>query len=160
MPLYYNYMFFVGKFYADMGINVYFLLASIYGCIRWRKATHDESAEISVFSTPIRYGWRLTLVGLALFVLIACVFECFTDSAVSYGDAFTTALSIVAMWMLAHRYIEQWWLWFVVNAVSAGLYFWKDLTITGILFSVYAIVSIFGYLQWRKKYLVQRVIDR
>jgi nicotinamide mononucleotide transporter len=69
---------------------------------------------------------------------------------VPYGDAFTTALSIVAMWMLAKKYVEQWWLWFVVNVVSCGLYVWKGLYPTAGLFAVYSVISVFGYYKWKR----------
>ena len=85
-----------------------------------------------------------------LFALIAWVLIRFTDSPVPLGDAFTTALSIVAMWMLAQKYIEQWWFWLIVNAVSATLYFWKGMTPTAVTYVVYSIVPVFGYRQWQK----------
>jgi nicotinamide mononucleotide transporter pnuC len=74
----------------------------------------------------------------------------FTDSPVPWGDAFTTALSILAMWMLAQKYIEQWGVWMVINAVSAALYFWKGMTPTAVTYVVYTIVPIFGYMRWRR----------
>ena len=74
----------------------------------------------------------------------------FTDSPVPWGDAFTTALSILAMWMLAQKYLEQWGVWMVVNAVSAALYFWKGMTPTAVTYVVYTIVPIFGYIKWRR----------
>jgi nicotinamide mononucleotide transporter len=53
------------------------------------------------------------------------------------------------MWMLAHKYAEQWLVWLLVNVISSGLYVYKDLYPTGVLFIIYAIVSVFGYLKWK-----------
>ncbi|MGB4445648.1 MAG: nicotinamide riboside transporter PnuC, partial [Dysgonamonadaceae bacterium] len=64
--------------------------------------------------------------------------------------SFTTAVSIIGMWMLAHKYLEQWWLWFVVNVVSSALYLWKGLYPTAGLFMIYSVISVFGYFRWKK----------
>lgn len=149
MPVVYIVIFYRAKFYADMGINVYYLLASIYGWIVWTKG-EKESENALISHTPKKYLLPLTVIFLTLFVFIAFILVRFTDSPVPYGDSFTTALSIVAMWLLAHKYIEQWWIWFVVNVVSFGLYFWKGLNYTGVLFVVYAIISVMGYFKWKK----------
>ena len=97
------------------------------------------------------------MIGLfsLVFIVIAFILIRFTDSPVPYGDSFTTTLSIIAMWMLAHKYIEQWWLWIAVNVVSTGLYFWKGLYPTALLFVVYSIIPIFGYFKWKKMMLEQ-----
>ena len=64
-------------------------------------------------------------------------------------DAFTTALSIVGMWMLARGYIEQWWTWCVVDLASSALYWHTGLHFTAGLYLVYAIVAVFGYMKWK-----------
>ena len=164
MPLLYIYIFFKSKFYADMAINVYYLFASAYGWWRWQLGSYNKKSRtndskvdltedmvVSILHTPVRHIWRLSTVFALLFVVIAHILVHYTDSPVPYGDAFTTALSIVGMWMLANKYVEQWWLWVVVNAVSAVLYFNKMLYPTGILYVIYTVVSVFGYLKWKKE---------
>ena len=79
------------------------------------------------------------------------ILKTLTDSPIPLGDAFTTAASIVAMWMLAQKYLEQWLLWIVVNVVSTALYFWKGLYPTGMLFIVYVVVAVLGYFRWKKE---------
>ncbi|MDR1601241.1 MAG: nicotinamide riboside transporter PnuC [Tannerella sp.] len=149
MALFYVYIFFAGKFYADMCIHIYYMFASIYGWIRWEK---DRAAAggMRIMSLPRRRWWPLAAVSAGLFGLIAAVLYTCTDSPVPFGDAFTTALSIAAMWMLAHRYMEQWLLWIAVNAVSTALYFMRGLYPTAILFVIYTAVSLFGYMKWRR----------
>ncbi|MDO5664847.1 MAG: nicotinamide riboside transporter PnuC [Bacteroidia bacterium] len=149
MPMVYVFIFYQSKFYADMGINIYYFFASIYGWIVWTKSKNSED-KIKISHTPIRFILPLSAIGVAIFALIAFILVNYTDSPVPYGDSFTTALSILGMWMLAHKYIEQWWLWFVVNIVSSGLYFWKDLNYTGALFAIYAVISVFGYFKWKR----------
>ena len=87
---------------------------------------------------------------VAALLLIAFVLINHTDSTVPWSDSFTTALSIVGMWMLARKYIEQWWVWCVVDVACSALYTYKGLYFTAALYAVYAIIAIFGYFKWKK----------
>ena len=149
MPIVYIFIFYQSKFYADMGIYIYYFFASIYGWYIWTKSI-KKTDEILISHLPLRNIGKLIAIFLVIFIAIAFVLIRFTDSPVPYGDSFTTALSILAMWMLAHKYIEQWLLWIVVNIVSTVLYFWKGLDTTALLFIVYSIIPFFGYFKWKK----------
>ena len=74
----------------------------------------------------------------------------FTDSTVPWLDSLTTALSIVAMWMLAYKLAEQWWVCIVVDAVSCALYFFKGLPFYAVLYGLYTVIAFFGYFKWLK----------
>ncbi len=86
----------------------------------------------------------LVLWGFIYWILVS-----FTDSKVPILDSFTTSLSAVAMWALAKKYVEQWLLWFVVDAVCFGLYLYKGIPFTAGLYGFYTIIAVFGYLKWR-----------
>jgi len=92
----------------------------------------------------------ISAVAIAMFFLYYFVLANYTDSPLPKADSFTTALSIVATWMLARKMIENWILWVIVDGVSAGLYFYKELYPTAILFVIYTIMAVVGYWQWRK----------
>ena len=163
MSLFYVAIFFHGKFYADAAVYLYYIGANTYGLLKWtrsrrRNLTEEGSATeaLSITHVPKRQLLSLAAVTIALWGLLYWVLGTFTDSPVPLGDAFTTALSIVAMWMLAQKYLEQWLLWIVVNAVSTALYFWKGLYPTGVLFIVYVVVAVMGYFRWRKEMLFAR----
>jgi len=83
-----------------------------------------------------------------LLLFIAFILIQYTDSTVPWLDSLTTALSIVAMWMLARKYVEQWLVWIVVDAVSAGLYIYKELYFTAGLYALYTVIAYFGYKEW------------
>ncbi|MDR0795801.1 MAG: nicotinamide riboside transporter PnuC [Tannerella sp.] len=155
-PVLYIYIFFVSKFYAGMGINIYYLFASIYGWYCWARIanSHQQGSPgascFQIIRLPLSLGWKLFSIFAVLFAWVAWILLRFTDSPVPYGEGLTTALSIIAMWMLARKYAEQWLVWLVVNTISAGLYFRQGLYPTGILFVIYAVVSVFGFLKWKK----------
>lgn len=155
MPLVYIVIFYQSKFYADMGIYVYYFFASIYGWYIWSKSI-KKADEVLISQLPIKYLSKMIALFVIIFAAITFVLIRFTDSPVPYGDSLTTTLSIIAMWMLAHKYIEQWLLWIVVNIISTGLYFWKGLDTTAVLFIVYSIIPIFGYFKWKRMMVEQK----
>ena len=74
----------------------------------------------------------------------------FTDSKVPVGDAFTTALSITATWLLARKILENWLFWIVVDLISTILYVYKSLYPSAILFFVLTVLAVIGYFKWKK----------
>ena len=148
----YIYVFFNTKFYADMGLQVYYLLVSVYGWYHWMFGSKSRKQDdLKVSRTKARIAIYLSLAFIILFVLISYILVNFTDSEVPYWDAFTTAASFVATWMLARKLIEHWIIWVVVDTVSLGLYIYKGLYPTVILFAVYTLLAILGYVAWKKQ---------
>lgn len=159
MPAIYIFVYYDAGLYADFGINIYYLIAAVYGWFFWvwgrRKHSSNASKELPIVHTPRRYYLPLVLIFVLSFIGIAWILIYFTDSNVPWLDSFTTALSIVGMWMLARKYIEQWWAWIVVDIVCCGLYIYKDLYFTSALYGLYSIIAIFGYFKWKKLMLAQ-----
>jgi len=147
----YTVVFFQSKFYADMGLQVYYVVISIYGWYFWLKGTNPkENSVVSVRELSKKLWVILGITSIVIYVILVFILINFTDSDVPYMDSLTTALSIVATWMLAKKYIEQWIIWVFVDAVSAGLYVYKNLWPTVILFIVYTVMAILGYIEWKK----------
>ena len=157
MPAIYLYIFFRAGLYADVGINLYYLLIALYGWAAWKysfrlfgKKENHLKEELQI-SHATRKDWLKAGVGYLLAqLLIACALANFTDSDVVWADSFVAALSIVGMWMLARKVIEQWWVWLVVDLASVGLFAYKDLYFTATLYLLYAVIAIFGYKKWKK----------
>ncbi|WP_282125175.1 nicotinamide riboside transporter PnuC [Marinifilum flexuosum] len=154
----YIYVFFVAKLYADMSLQFYYVFISIYGWILWSRGKRQQEKELPVVRLNMSLSLKLIVASIAIYALIAFILVNFTDGSVPYWDAFTTALSIVATWMLARKILEQWLVWIVVNSVSLGLYIYKDLNFTAILFFFYTTMAIVGYLQWKKDMLRSQAI--
>jgi nicotinamide mononucleotide transporter len=149
MPMISMWIYFSKGLYADFGINIYYLLIAVYGYICWTRGTSRtkrNSREIS--HTPIAIGAACVVATLALWYVIWLILINFTDSKVPVTDAFTTALSIVALWMMARKYAEQWLAWLVVDFISACLYYYKGIPFYAILYGIYTVIAIFGYRKW------------
>jgi nicotinamide mononucleotide transporter len=81
---------------------------------------------------------------------IVYILKNFTDSDVPWGDGFTTAGSIVATWMLARKILEHWLVWVFVDSVAAGLYFYKGLYPSFLLYLIFTIIAVIGYFHWKR----------
>ena len=112
-------------------------------------------------SPPVREGVgvgifprRLLLPVLAIFVVVWGLLFWWlatsTNSNVPLADSFTTALSIIGIWALARKYLEQWFVWIVVDAVSSVLYYYKDIPFKGSLYALYVVIAIMGYRKWKR----------
>lgn len=149
MPAVYIVVYYQAGLYADSGISLYYLIAGVYGWVMWQRRPARQK-ERQITQTAYSRWLPMAVVFAALFLVIGEVLVRFTDSTVPWLDSFTTALSFVAMWMLAHKYLEQWLVWIVVDVVSCGLYIYKELYFTSVLYGLYAVIAVFGYMKWRQ----------
>jgi nicotinamide mononucleotide transporter len=152
----YIWIFFTTKFYADMSLQVYYLAISILGWYWWTRGGRGEGErgskgdELTVTHISIRIGMILLAVFIMLFIATWYVLLELTDSPVPAWDSFITSLSIVATWLLARKIYEHWYLWIVVNSVSAVIFFARGLYPTVILYIIYGLMSFAGLVAWKK----------
>lgn len=163
LPAIYIFIYFDAGIYANLAINIYYLLAAMYGWYYWlyggKRQINSNNEVLAISFMPERFYFPVILVFIVTFLAIVWLLMYFTDSSVPWIDGFTTALSIIGMWMLARKYIEQWWLWVLVNTVSCVLYINKELYSTFLLFAVSAVVSLSGYFKWRRMMLHERIVN-
>lgn len=151
MSSFYTFIFIHATFYAFAGINIYYTIIGIYGWVIWSKQKSEGKDDLTkITHTPTRYYLPILVITGIIFTILVFILKRYTDSQVVYGDSFITTLSIVAMIMLTKKYVEQWLLLIVVNFVSVILYYKQELYPTSIMYLIYCIVSVFGYLNWRK----------
>lgn len=166
----YIWVFFENKFYADMSLQVYYLVISVLGWYWWRnegrgireivakgekegrsEETNAKSKdELQVTKLKLKTGIILSAGFIFLFAVMRLGLSKFTDSPVPGWDSFITSVSIVATWMLARKIYEHWYLWIVVNFISALLFFTRGLYPTVILYIIYGIMSFAGLVTWKK----------
>ncbi len=151
MPMISMWVYYSKGLYADFAMNIYYLVMALYGYVAWtfnlsrRKPHKRPITHISKFA--LLWG---ALAFAGVYALLAAWLVNLTDSNVPYFDAFTTAGSIIATWMLARKYIEQWLLWILVDAVCVGLYIYKGIYFYSALYLAYTVIAFFGYAKWRR----------
>jgi len=149
--VFYIVVFFQTKFYADMSLQFYYVVISIYGWINWKKGVAGE--ELPATRVAKRMWLRLLLATAVIYVAYYLVLNYYTDSTIPKADSLVGALSIIGTWMLARKYIENWLIWIVADGLCVALYVYKGLYPTAILFVIYTVMSVDGYWQWRKAML-------
>lgn len=136
--------------YADCGMEFYYLGMTVYGYWRWvRGGGSSEPLPIRHFPPRLVLPWLVLTA--ALWAAIYWLLVTFTNSNVPLADSFTTALSIVGIWALAHKYLEQWFIWLAVDVVTCVLYFHKDIPFKASLYALYVGIAIAGWMKWRKE---------
>jgi len=144
-------VFYKSGLYAAMGLQTYYVAISIYGWYFWLNGKRNENENaLSVSRATNKIILSTILVSILLYGILFLFLNRFTDSDVPHFDAFTTAWSISATWMLAKKHIETWIIWMVVDVLSIGLYVHKNLWPTAILFIVYTVMAVWGWLEWQK----------
>jgi len=153
MVILYIFVYYNAGIYADMSFQFYYLAISIYGWYYWLTHKRYDSGVKGSDISRISRKMLLVIVPaiVVAFVALAIILSEFTDSTVPLLDAFTTALSFAATWLLARKILENWLLWIVVDSVSVGLYIYKELYPTAILFMVLTILAFVGYSKWKRE---------
>lgn len=154
MPAIGMWLFYNKGLYADFAINIYYLVIAVYGFLTWGKTKKDKP-QLPITHITLSVAGVLLVVWLAMWGLIAWILATFTDSTVVWLDSLTTSLSVVGMWMLARKYVEQWWIWFVVDAVYVYLYYYKGIYFSGTLYAFYTVMAVLGYFRWRRMMTAQ-----
>lgn len=143
--------------YADCGMEFYYIAVTVYGFVKWTRSnrktgTSDEKESavlpITHFKRSLILPWLI--VTAIIWGVIWWLLVTYTDSRVPVADSFTTALSIVGIWALAHKYLEQWFIWIAVDVVTCVLYFYKDIPFKASLYALYVVIAVMGYFKWRR----------
>lgn len=148
-------VFYDARLYADMGLNAFYFVTSLYGWYIWlyggknhtaRKVGHVRGKELTVL---LCLGVVFTL-GLGYFL------DNYTNADLSYADAGTTAISLIGYWMMAKKQLENWIVWLVVDVLYVGIYFYKELYLTSFLYFVFLLLCVKGYRDWQKDLLMRQ----
>jgi len=148
--VFYIVVFFQSKLYADMSLQFYYVVISVYGWINWK---HGKSGDKEELPTTKASGTLLIKISIAtglIYLVYYFVLAKFTDSTIPKVDSLVGALSIIGTWMLARKLLENWIVWIVVDGLCVGLYIYKELYPTTVLFAIYTAMSVIGYRQWKK----------
>lgn len=138
------------KLYADMGINFFYFIMSVYGWYKWSRKDAAKNVRPIAYASKDELTWSITGT-IAFFILLSFILVRYTDSTVPYWDALTTAIFIIGMWLMALKKIENWIFWIIGDLISIPLYATKGLVLTSFQFTVFLILAISGYLEWRRK---------
>lgn len=145
----YTWVYFNARLYAESLLQVVCLGLMIYGWYEWLHGGTQKTV-LPVTRTP-RWAWLAGITTGVLGSAIVIVLQLrFTDNPNPYVDSSLFVWSLVAQWMTARKWIENWILWIAVNTVSVPLYVMRELWPTAVLYVVLWILAFVGYRQWKR----------
>ena len=148
--VFYVVVFFNTKFYADMSLQLYYVVISIYGWFNWKRGKPGSGQDLPTTRTSRRLWLQLVAVSVVIYIIYYIILARFTDSTIPKADSLVGMLSVVGTWMLAKKLLENWIVWIVADGIATGLFFYKGLYPTAILFIIYTVMAVVGYWQWQK----------
>jgi nicotinamide mononucleotide transporter len=155
--LIYVYLCFFAGLYADMAINAFYFVMSVFGWYNWSRRV-DNTQHVPISSLSLKQ-WLLYILLIAIaFGIIYYVLRNFTDSTVPIFDSFTTSLFIAGMWLMAIKKIENWILWIIGDVLVIPMFAIKGLAFTSIQYIVFLVLAIMGYIEWRKRLLSKEIV--
>jgi len=152
------------QLFADMGINAFYFIMSVYGWIMWTRKVDNKKER------PISFNTRkdnLISIGFFLFSLVIILLllkffkaddTLYWSTSIPYIDTFTTAIFIVGMWLMAMKKVENWLYWIVGDLISIPMYFYKGLIFTSFQFLIFLVIAVLGYIEWRKMAKTDQVL--
>ncbi|AMN49738.1 nicotinamide riboside transporter PnuC [Psychrobacter sp. P2G3] len=174
------YLLWEWQLFGDMFINAYYTVMGLYGWFNWSKnkeavkendkgASQDEISIEHIQSSDLPIMALLATATVAFVALVyyfrpvinngfsfdGAVLGMHLFTWVDYTDMLTTALFLIAMWLMASRKIEHWLLWIVADAISVPLYFYKGLTFTALQYVVFTLIAVWAYYEWQRRYRIQ-----
>ncbi len=136
------------KLYAEMGLYVVYIVISFYGWYEWLYGGPGRTQLAVTRATP-RHYIVLPVLGIAGGWLLGTLLARRTDASLPYLDSAAAATSLVAQWMMTKKLLENWIVWVVADLVYIGMFTYKQLYPTAVLYVVFTILAAWGYVQWK-----------
>lgn len=146
------YVMFKAQYLADMSINIYYTIMSIFGWYKWTKFNASSEDDLQITRT----NNKEKLIGFGMFLLTGVVcFLIYTAFGVeikqnNWIDIFTTSVFFTAMWYMAMKKIENWTLWILGDLLVVPIFWYRELYIFALQYVIFTILAILAYLEWKK----------
>ncbi len=144
--------------YGEFALQFFYLGISFYGLNQWSKNIDTKTktkTELHINFSSFEFLFKNILVGIILSIIIYYVLVYF-KSSYPFWDAITSAFGIVATYMTTQKKIENWILWIVIDTILAYILYLKEMPFYAILYLVYFIFAIVGFLNWKKEMNTQK----
>jgi nicotinamide mononucleotide transporter len=145
----YAVVFHGAKLYADMGLQVIYAVISVYGWYEWKYGGENRT-ELRVSRTGPRLAVVLAVVAITGSAALGLILRSRTDASLPFLDATLSTTSLVAQWMMTRKKLENWLVWILVDIFYVGMFLYKDLHVTAVLYTVFLALAVKGFIDWRR----------
>ena len=153
--LLYAWVFFDARLYTEAVFQFFYIGMCVYGWRKWRP--HKNTAAEVIKRWPLKFHLLAGASSLALALPVAFLLARYSNASFPYLDSCLTAFSLAATFMVAAKVLENWLYWILIDLISTVLYFYKDLYVSSLLYLLYTVLAVVGYVQWRRLWQLNRV---
>ena len=148
--LLYGLLFVGAKLYGEAALQLFFVAMAVWGWRQWLRSAQGGAAPLPVRSLSWPQRGAAAAATLAAWPALATLLARTTDSDVPWMDALPTAASITGTVLLARKWVDNWVVWLGVNLFSVGLFAYKGLWLTVLLYALFAVMSVLGWRAWQR----------
>jgi len=149
-------LFFQTKLYADVALQLFFVVSSIVGWWQWLKGAQGDVLPIT--HAKVRTLLMILPLGVALTAAYGALLHHYTDAYAPFLDSTVLVFSIVAQLLMMQRRVDNWPIWILVNSIAVPLYASRGLHLTAFLYGCYWINAVVSWIVWRRLARVPEVI--
>ncbi|HJU73976.1 MAG TPA: nicotinamide riboside transporter PnuC [Gemmatimonadaceae bacterium] len=151
----YTIVFFQSRLYADMGLQVVYLVLSVYGWYNWLHGGVQRT-ELHVSRATLRTLLITTVFVVVGSYILGSLLATRTNAALPYLDSALTVASLAAQWMMTRKILENWIIWIVLDVIYVPMFLSRGLFATSVLYAIFLVLAILGLITWRRSYLRQQ----
>jgi nicotinamide mononucleotide transporter len=151
---------FEARLYSEAALNVFYAAIAVYGWYQWRRGGRSPSdkANLPISKWPLR-AHLVVLGGIAVVGgAVGWLLQRYTSAVFPYTDSWVTVASVVTTYMVARKVMENWPYWLVIDSVSLYLYLLRGLNLYAVLFALYLVLVIVGWLRWEREWRVRHAV--
>ena len=148
--LLYFVLFWDSRLYGEAALQIVFAVVAGWGWWQWLRGRAADGSALRVRHLSGRARLALLAAVLLAWPLLGAFLRQATDTDVPWWDALPTAGSLAGQWLLARKYVDNWPVWVVVNAVSVSLFAWKGLWLTAVLYALFLVMALWGWRAWQR----------
>jgi nicotinamide mononucleotide transporter len=150
----YIYVFYISKLYADFGLQLFYFFMTLYGWYNWLYGG-TSNHHLPISRITLKKFIFFFFIGMPAVLITGYLLKNYSDAAYPYWDSFVSVWGIIGTYMMAKKIIEHWILWIIVDITCVGIYFYKALYPTTILYFIFTILAVYGLLKWKKDLKIQ-----
>ena len=148
--LIYTILFWEGALVSSSFLNFYYMIMAGYGYYSWNKVEEDKKLSITTYL--ISKNIKIIVTGVILTIIMGYLSTTYSNAQHAYMDAFVMVFSIIATWLLTQKILENWLYWLVIDMVAIVLYWKSGYLVTVLLFGIYIVLGVFGFIAWRREF--------
>lgn len=158
----YTILFWDVSLLMDSALNVYYMAMAVFGWYQWTRggAGNGDSHSLAIQSLGQRQHGLIITAIILLSGISGYLLSEYSSAAWPYVDSFTTWASVITTYLVTRKYLQNWLYWIVIDAVAIPLYIERGLHLTALLFVIYIIIAVMGYVSWQKHYRANEQNDK